>query len=790
MRRLLLPALLLTLLPLQAWSDDDPGLGEIRAHLTAGDTSRALPAALAATEGRDRATRDAAWFAVGWLRRLGGESALAAQAFSRSGGALTALASWYEAEQLLASDQPSGANDRCERYRTAWPNGEHAVDCLRVIAFAQASRGRPIAALAAAAAYDAEHPWGRIGENIALRLAISESVEHPERAIPRLRDLAVHHTTPLAGRVAEEVLVALGAGLPDDTPSLMDRAVSLRDTRRTDLAWEVFQQVATRAETEPAARAWVERQAEPFGWRTRHWTDLLARNESQYRQNPTASTAWDVFRVAVRGAEKRRAAAVAKEMLAKWPAASEWRWHGEELGRSLLLIGQYAQATRVLDEVARRGGNLGRRGRLAAGFASLLAGDAAGAEERLNPLADAGEPDALYWRARARDKLGQPGNAAADRQDLLARDPNGWYALFLRDPERTPMLPRNGRWAEGPPAIVDFAPLDPPADPWFHAPGWALPRVERLAEAPESVVRLNRHDPPPSYPTARLVDLGPAEAALRDAGTRYAATWPELGEIAVLCDLGIYDLSGPMLAAAHQERADSLRGKGRHPAEARAWDPTPQAWRGLFLLARDHHHTAKTLSGLWNSVPADLARQALQIAWPLAHDRAVWTSARAADLDPYLVLGLMRQESTYNAIARSRAGARGAMQIMPRTGHLLADIQHDIDFSAGDLEDPGKAIEMGIQYLSLLQQRFDGVPPLAIASYNAGPFNVSGWLANTGTDLPLDLWVEHIPYKETRDYVKKVTAGWSTYVALYGDPDAGVLLPRTPAGDHPEIVDF
>jgi hypothetical protein len=788
MRRLLPALLVLALAPIGAWSDDSPGLSEIRAHNQAGDVGRALTAALAATDNRDRATRDGAWFAVGWLRREIGEPSLAAQAFARSRGALAPLATWYEAEQLLAAGHAGAAIDRCDRYRAAWPTGEHAPDCLRITAFARASRGHAAPALAAAAAYDEEHPWGRITETVSLKVAIEQAARDPKAAIPLLQQLAVHHTTPLAGRVAEELLLANGAEIPDDTASLIDRAISLRDTRRTELSWAVYQQVAARAATDPVAKAWVDRQAEPFGWRTRHWTDLLARNEYQYRQNPSPATAWDVFRVAVRGAEKKRAAAVAKDMLAKWPTASEWRWHGEELGRSLVLIGQYAQARDVLDEVGKRGGSLGKRSRLGAGFAALQAGDTAGAIERLTPLADAGEVEALYWRAKAREKLGHPRDAAADRRAVVARDPHGWYALWVREQE--PLLARDGGWPAVQPSIADFASFEPAEDAWLHAPGWTLPRADRLAEAPQSVLRMTGEDPPPSYPVDGIVDLAPARALLGEAGTRFQATWPELAEIAALCDLGIYDLSGPMLAAVHQERTDSLRGKGHHPVESRAWSPSPEAWRGLFLLARDHHHTAKTMWGLWNALPPEKSEQAWQIAWPLAHDREVWTQARAADLDPYLVLGLMRQESTYNAIARSRAGARGAMQIMPRTGHLLADLQHDLDFSAGDLEDPGRAVEMGIQYLALLDARFEGVAPLAIASYNAGPFNTSGWLANTGSDMPLDVWVEHIPYKETRDYVKKVTGGWSTYVALYAEDEAGVVLPARPAGDHPDIVDF
>ncbi len=127
---------------------------------------------------------------------------------------------------------------------------------------------------------------------------------------------------------------------------------------------------------------------------------------------------------------------------------------------------------------------------------------------------------------------------------------------------------------------------------------------------------------------------------------------------------------------------------------------------------------------------------------------------------------------------------------MLRTGHLLADIEGDLDFTAGDLEDPVLSAEYGIRYLGLLMQRFDGVYPLALASYNGGPFNVSAWLAGTGSDMPIDAWVEHIPFRETRGYVKKVSAGYAAYVALYAPDGAMVNIPSNPRGDHREIVDF
>ena len=290
------------------------------------------------------------------------------------------------------------------------------------------------------------------------------------------------------------------------------------------------------------------------------------------------------------------------------------------------------------------------------------------------------------------------------------------------------------------------------------------------------------------------VHFDPREA--RSALYRFAEAnqdlWPDLRAVWDLSRAGLYDLSGPLMSAVFEDWKEA-RSKSSHPrhAEARKVFLNTPEWRALFLFARDHHHAARFTYELWEGIedPA-LADEAWRLAYPLAHDRMVWATAQDNDVDPYLVLGLMRQESTYNAIAVSRVGARGAMQIMPRTGYLLADRLDDRQFHGGQLEDPLKSVSYGIQYLGLLLDRYEDAYPLAVASYNAGPFNVSSWLAGTGDAIAMDAFVEHIPFRETRDYVKKVSAGYAAYVDLYVGPDAAIVLPETPRGNQPEVVDF
>ncbi|HMV65276.1 MAG TPA: transglycosylase SLT domain-containing protein, partial [Myxococcota bacterium] len=131
------------------------------------------------------------------------------------------------------------------------------------------------------------------------------------------------------------------------------------------------------------------------------------------------------------------------------------------------------------------------------------------------------------------------------------------------------------------------------------------------------------------------------------------------------------------------------------------------------------------------------------------------------------------------------------MQILPRTGHLLASLgEGDPTFTARSLHDPAVAVAYGIRYLGLLTQRFEGVTPLAIAAYNAGPHNVSAWMEGMGRGTPLDVFTEAIPFVETRNYVRKVLLAYDRYVTLHGPPDARVVLPAAVAGDRPAFVDF
>jgi soluble lytic murein transglycosylase len=168
----------------------------------------------------------------------------------------------------------------------------------------------------------------------------------------------------------------------------------------------------------------------------------------------------------------------------------------------------------------------------------------------------------------------------------------------------------------------------------------------------------------------------------------------------------------------------------------------------------------------------------------------IWAHAQTYNVDPWVMLGLMRQESTYRNTALSPVGAIGLVQVMPRTGARVAAMLGEQRYSPGDLEDPAVNLRYGIFYFSKLLDRFDGVFPLAVASYNGGPHNVSRWYRPLVGKIELDALVEQMQYDETRDYVKKVTGNYARYVALYEPTGARVVVPLKPAGDHAEIINF
>lgn len=154
----------------------------------------------------------------------------------------------------------------------------------------------------------------------------------------------------------------------------------------------------------------------------------------------------------------------------------------------------------------------------------------------------------------------------------------------------------------------------------------------------------------------------------------------------------------------------------------------------------------------------------LEIRFPLAYQQEIQHHARERALNSTWVYAITRQESGFMSDARSPAGALGLMQLMPATAQETARRYNISLGNTNQVLDPDRNIALGTAYMAQLQQQFMGNRVLSSAAYNAGPGRVRQWTRGV-SNMPADLWVETIPFDETRTYVQRVLS----YGVIYGD---------------------
>jgi soluble lytic murein transglycosylase len=155
-----------------------------------------------------------------------------------------------------------------------------------------------------------------------------------------------------------------------------------------------------------------------------------------------------------------------------------------------------------------------------------------------------------------------------------------------------------------------------------------------------------------------------------------------------------------------------------------------------------------------------------KFAFPQAFAKYVNSSSKKFDVPTALIWAVMRGESGFREDIHSTAGAMGLMQLIPPTAKRVAKSAGINDFTNQMLLSADTNVTLGTRYLKRLDKVMDRNLSLIIASYNAGPHKVQGWLKDFG-DLEQDEFVEHIPYLETRNYVKKVMRNYMIYQTLY-----------------------
>ncbi len=345
-------------------------------------------------------------------------------------------------------------------------------------------------------------------------------------------------------------------------------------------------------------------------------------------------------------------------------------------------------------------------------------------------------PDARWFLAWSLFRAGDLASARGALRDLSRRESGNlraaalyWQARIETDPERTAASYR---------AAIAEVPG-----------GWyALLSAARLEQLSLSV--------PPADP------LPPSPLPDPPREPRAAA------EMALAVDLAGAGLREESRAALQRlSRAPDVRSRAALLAEVAAFTGDAEV---PYRMARDH-------------LAPGIRTQ--RLAYPDAHSGLLRPVARRLGVDPALVLSVMRRESAFVPAARSSAAAEGLLQLRPETARRLRAVL-GIPGEA-DLFDPAENTRLGIAYLALLSDRFRS-PAQVLAAYNAGPPVAAAW-SRARAGLPLDEWVEDIPYRETRLYVRGVLSDWARYRMLAGEPPPP-LDPSVPVRPPAPGVEF
>ena len=235
-----------------------------------------------------------------------------------------------------------------------------------------------------------------------------------------------------------------------------------------------------------------------------------------------------------------------------------------------------------------------------------------------------------------------------------------------------------------------------------------------------------------------------------------------------------YELADNPVQVTEQElEAFKLKTDFRVVAELLAvdkmWEAKRQWWHSIKRLDKEEILVAAKYAQQLGWVKESIFTIAKAKYWddvslrfPRFFEKQVHSNAKLQKLNPAVIFGLIRQESVFDKNAKSHVGARGLMQIMPKTGQYIARKLKRKWRGKNSLLNPNTNIKYGAYYYKHLLDKFNGHYALAAAAYNAGPHRVNRWLPEKG-GLAADIWVETIPFKETRGYVSAVM----TYSLIY-----------------------
>ncbi len=493
---------------------------------------------------------------------------------------------------------------------------------------------------------------------------------------------------------------------------------------------------------------------------------------------------------------------------------------------------QYKKARVWFRKAAKLSGHWSRRTRWMRGWLAYRLGDFKTSAEVFKRMQRASRkyPHRYgYWLARALAKGGELDAAADTWRGVISHKPLSYYAYQSRSRMRELGLPLEPEPVsttdpDDEDTEPDIGELDPEAEGSEEAVLLSDPAapmsVEKppVVDEPEVDTVVVEPEPPPSK--EELL------APMRDLAVRWGKDIPDLVEVYELAAIGRTKLAFMRLRWLTDERRALRQGwngpykprpyvDNREDSEVGEWgrqlrgDEGVHTTRGRQRMLRgmgrrfhdrvrdayislgDEHYARRHRARrpkLVTPPEAPENNENWRSEYPRAFREMVEDRAAAYALDPYFIWALMRVESTYNPWAISRANARGLMQIMPQTGGLIASRAAWRNYGTPLLFEPEVAIEMACWYFHQLLKKFNGQLALAIASYNAGPHRVAAWLERKG-HLPMDEFIEEMPFTEAREYAKKVLRHLALYRRIY-EGDAKLAVNQVIDADYRDNINF
>lgn len=348
------------------------------------------------------------------------------------------------------------------------------------------------------------------------------------------------------------------------------------------------------------------------------------------------------------------------------------------------------------------------------GLLSYIEGDLTSAERlwRNTLMQDARPARAAFWLGKARAAAKDRTGAIEAWEKARALDPDGFYGLRASE-----LLVSAG------PPMASPATLDP----------------RSLAASVQEEQELDRW----------FATIG----STRQASRARLLSDPGYQRLAALLELEMHTEAGWELDAL-------ITQYGQEPASLAS----------LALLLSEQEEVAlsyRAVRQLRSHLNAtELPRALERLLYPLPFPEVLLPLAAEREVDPLLLAALIRQESAFEPRARSPADARGLTQVLPSTGKGIATALRRTGWSPDDLDRPVVSIEFGAYYLAQRLARYGNALFPALAAYNAGEGAVTAWIREIGLADP-DLFVERIPYPETRHYVQQVSANYLKYQRLY-----------------------